>query len=88
MNTNAKFSRSEIESRVIKLLKCYAKIDQKKLSLFARFQDDLGLDSLDNLEIIMAVGEDFSIEVPDNDAEKLRSVNQLVDYLLTTTDIH
>jgi len=88
MNTNAKFSRSEIESRVIKLLKFYAKIDQKKLSPFARFQDDLGLDSLDNLEIIMAVGEDFSIEVPDNDAEKLRSVNQLVDYLLTTTDIH
>jgi NADH dehydrogenase (ubiquinone) 1 alpha/beta subcomplex 1 len=88
MPTNTTQTRNEIEERVIECLKHHPKIDPSKLSPYARFQDDLGLDSLDNVGIVMAVEEEFSIELPDRDADEMRSINQIVDYLLTKTDTH
>ena len=52
-----------------------------KITLEAKFIDDLGADSLDTVELIMQFEEEFNIEIPDEDAESLHSVGQAVDYI-------
>ena len=56
-------------------------VDENKISKEAKFIEDLGADSLDTVELIMQFEEDFNIEIPDEDAEKLRSVGETVDYI-------
>jgi acyl carrier protein len=56
-------------------------VDLKSITTDAKFIDDLGADSLDTVELIMQFEEDFDIEIPDEDAEKILSVNQAVDYI-------
>ena len=56
-------------------------VEDSKITMEANFIDDLGADSLDTVELIMQFEEDFNIEIPDEDAETLRSVNQVVDYI-------
>ena len=56
-------------------------VDLKSITADAKFIDDLGADSLDIVELIMQFEEDFDIEIPDEDAEKILSVNQAVDYI-------
>jgi len=58
-------------------------IDLKSITTDAKFIDDLGADSLDTVELIMQFEEDFDIEIPDEDAEKILSVKQAVDYINT-----
>ena len=55
--------------------------DDSKITMEAKFIDDLGADSLDTVELIMQFEEEFSIEIPDEDAEILLSVGQAVDYI-------
>ena len=56
-------------------------VESSKITLEAKFIDDLGADSLDTVELIMQFEEDFEIEIPDEDAEKIMSVGQAVDYI-------
>ena len=56
-------------------------IDVGKISMDAKFIDDLGADSLDTVELIMQFEEEFGIEIPDEEAEGLLSVGQAVDYI-------
>ena len=56
-------------------------VDDSKITMEAKFIDDLGADSLDTVELIMQFEEEFSIEIPDEEAEKLHSVGQAVDYI-------
>ena len=56
-------------------------VDNGKITMDAKFIDDLGADSLDTVELIMQFEEEFSIEIPDEDAENLLSVGQAVDYI-------
>lgn len=56
-------------------------VEKSKITKEASFIDDLGADSLDTVELIMKMEEDFDIEIPDEDAEKLRTVGDVVDYL-------
>ena len=56
-------------------------VDVNKITLEAKFIDDLGADSLDTVELIMQFEEEFEIEIPDDDAEKILSVNQAVAYI-------
>jgi acyl carrier protein len=58
-------------------------IEDGKITMEAKFIDDLGADSLDTVELIMQFEEEFSIEIPDEDAEALLSVGQAVDYIST-----
>ena len=58
-------------------------VEDSKITMEANFIDDLGADSLDTVELIMQFEEDFNIEIPDEDAETLRSVGQVVDYIST-----
>ena len=56
-------------------------VDSNKVTENAKFIDDLGADSLDTVELIMQFEEEFEIEIPDEDAEKITSVGQAVDYI-------
>ncbi len=56
-------------------------VDASEVTPEASFIDDLGADSLDTVELVMAFEEEFGIEIPDEDAEKLTSVGAAIDYL-------
>jgi acyl carrier protein len=56
-------------------------VDPEKVKDGASFIDDLGADSLDIVELVMAMEEEFDLEIPDEDAEKLKTVNDVVTYL-------
>ena len=56
-------------------------VDQNKITENAKFIDDLGADSLDTVELIMQFEEEFEIEIPDEDAEKILSVKQALNYI-------
>ena len=56
-------------------------VEDSKITMEAKFVEDLGADSLDTVELIMQFEEEFGIEIPDEDAENLLSVGQAVDYI-------
>ncbi|KAL4729753.1 mitochondrial acyl carrier protein [Fusarium chlamydosporum] len=74
-------NKEEVEGRIISLLQGFDKIKST-----AHFANDLGLDSLDTVEVVMAIEEEFSIEIPDKDADSIHSVNQAVEYILNQPD--
>ncbi|CAO3638832.1 unnamed protein product [Cunninghamella blakesleeana] len=84
----AALSKSDIESRVLDILKGFEKVDEKKLSLDAHFVNDLGLDSLDTVEVVMAIEEDFSVEIADKNADEIKTAKQAVDYISQRADAH
>nr|YP_009394783.1 acyl carrier protein [Polysiphonia elongata]ARW63345.1 acyl carrier protein [Polysiphonia elongata] len=56
-------------------------VDKKLVTLEANFANDLGADSLDTVELVMAIEEEFDIEIPDEDAEKIATLNQAVKFI-------
>ncbi|CAH1404610.1 unnamed protein product [Nezara viridula] len=77
-----------IKERVILVLKLYDKVDPEKLTLESHFINDLGLDSLDHVEVIMAMEDEFGFEIPDVDAEKLLRPADIVRYVGDRNDIY
>ncbi|XP_074310660.1 acyl carrier protein 2, mitochondrial-like [Silene latifolia] len=73
--------KSEVTDRVLSVVKNFQKIDPSKVTTNAHFQKDLGLDSLDTVEIVMALEEEFRFEIPDNEADKISSINMAVDFI-------
>ncbi|XP_075292565.1 acyl carrier protein, mitochondrial [Opisthocomus hoazin] len=78
----------DIRERVLYVLKLYDKIDPEKLTAESHFMKDLGLDSLDQVEIIMAMEDEFGFEIPDGDAEKLMCPQEIVDYIADKKDVY
>ncbi|WP_126322714.1 acyl carrier protein [Candidatus Rickettsiella viridis] len=72
---------STIEERVKKVVVEQLDIKPEEATLEASFVDDLGADSLDTVELVMALEEEFDTEIPDEDAEKIRTIQQAVDYV-------
>ena len=70
-----------MEEKLIDIIVDKLGVDKSKVTSDARFIEDLGADSLDTVELIMQFEEDFDIEIPDEDAEKILSVNQALDYI-------
>ncbi|KAI0257568.1 acyl carrier protein-like protein [Lactifluus subvellereus] len=68
--------KTQIETRVLEVLKTFEKVSPEKLKPSASFTNDLGLDSLDAVEVVMAVEEEFSIEIPDVEADAIQTVQQ------------
>ena len=68
-------------NRIIKMIADQLQIDEEQVKPDASFMDDLGADSLDTVELIMALEEEFDIEIPDSEAEKIRTVQQALEYL-------
>ena len=69
------------ESKVKEIIAKELEVDVKQLTPEAKFIEDLGADSLDTVELIMALEEEFGIEVPDEQAEKLLTVGDVVKYI-------
>ncbi len=70
-----------VEERVKQIIVEQLGVDEAEVTPSASFVDDLGADSLDTVELVMAFEEAFDIEIPDEDAEKIRTVNDAVDYI-------
>ncbi|XP_044015271.1 acyl carrier protein, mitochondrial isoform X2 [Aphidius gifuensis] len=81
-------SKKEIEERVLRVVAAYDKITADKLTLDSHFMNDLGLDSLDHVEVIMAIEDDFGFEIPDIDAEKLFKPSDIIRYIADKEDIY
>lgn len=73
--------RSEIFSKVQAILTDKIGIDENEVVNDANLADDFGLDSLDNVEVIMEVEKAFNILIPDEDAESIKTVDDIVNYL-------
>lgn len=72
---------SNVEERVKKIVVEQLDINEDAVTNEASFVDDLGADSLDTVELVMALEEEFECEIPDEEAEKITSVQQAIDYV-------
>lgn len=72
---------ADIESRVRDIIVNELGVEPSKVTAEASFVEDLGADSLDTVELVMAFEEEFGIEIPDEDAEKMETVGDAVTYL-------
>ncbi len=75
-----------VDDKVKEIIVDQLGVDAAKVTPTARFVEDLGADSLDTVELVMAFEEEFDIEILDEDAEKIRSVNEAVEYVKTKTE--
>ncbi|KAL6599536.1 hypothetical protein ACP70R_045673 [Stipagrostis hirtigluma subsp. patula] len=74
---------SDVRARVVDLVKKFDKIDADKVTETADFQKDLSLDSLDRVELVMAFEQEFSIEIPDDKADKLSCCADVAKYIIS-----
>lgn len=72
---------SDIGERLKKIVVEHLGVDADKVSENASFIDDLGADSLDNVELVMAFEEEFGVEIPDDAAEKILTVKDAIDFV-------
>jgi len=72
---------TDIENRVKKIVSEHLSVEESKIALDSSFVDDLGADSLDQVELVMAFEEAFNIEIPDEAAEKIVKVSDAVNYV-------
>ncbi len=70
-----------IEARVKKIVAEQLGVNEAEMKNESSFVDDLGADSLDTVELVMALEEEFGCEIPDEDAEKITTVQQAIDYV-------
>jgi acyl carrier protein len=71
----------DVEARVKEIIVEQLGVDAAEVGTQASFVNDLGADSLDTVELVMALEEEFDIEIPDEEAEKIQTVGQAVDYI-------
>lgn len=74
-------SNQDIFKKVKKIIVQQLGVEEKKVTLQANFAKDLGADSLDTVELVMAIEEEFSIEIPDEDAEKIATLGQAINFI-------
>ena len=72
---------SEVQDQVKKIVIDHLGIDESKVTPEAKFIDDLGADSLDTVELVMAFEEKFGIEIPDDMAEKITTIKDAIDHI-------
>lgn len=72
---------SDIAERVKKIVIDHLGVDAEKVSEGASFIDDLGADSLDTVELVMEFEDEFELSIPDEEAEKIQTVGQAIDYI-------
>ena len=70
-----------VENRVKKIVAEQLGVNEPEIKNESTFVDDLGADSLDTVELVMALEEEFETEIPDEEAEKIASVQQAIDYI-------
>ena len=86
-NNSSSLNKDEVLKRVKDVIKTFNKnTDTEKINLDTAFNKDLGLDSLDTVELLVAVEEEFEIEIPDKIADDLKTVGETVDYILSNPE--
>ena len=78
---DAHLTRDEVLDRVLDVLKSHPKVDPSKVTPEAHFEKDLGLDSMDTVEVVMAIEEEFKLEIPDGEANKIESLPLAIEYV-------
>ena len=74
-------TRDEILKKVKEITGEQLGVEESQITMDAKFVDDLGADSLDTVELVMALEEEFDIEISDEEAEKLVSIQKVIDYI-------
>lgn len=74
-------SEQEIERRVVNILSNQMGIEETEISRDSKFIDDLNMDSLDSVEVIMELEDEFELTIPDEEAEKIVTVDQAIKYI-------
>ncbi|CAN8286455.1 unnamed protein product [Cochlearia groenlandica] len=74
-------SKQDVVDRVLDVVKSFPKVDPSKVTPEVNFEKDLGLDSLDTVEIVMAIEEEFKLEIPDKEADKIDSCALAIEYV-------
>jgi len=80
-NRGKRRNMAAVDEKVKQIIVEQLGVDEGEVTSSASFVDDLGADSLDTVELVMAFEEAFDIEIPDEDAEKIRTVQDAVDYI-------
>jgi acyl carrier protein len=75
-----------VEDKVKEIIVDQLGVDEKQVTSEANFIDDLGADSLDTVELVMALEEEFDIEIPDEEAEKIHTVQDATNYINSRTN--
>lgn len=78
-------AKGSIETKIIQIIAEQLSLREDDIKADARFVEDLGADSLDIVELIMEMEEEFDIEIPDDDVEKMFAVQDVIDYVVTHT---
>ncbi len=81
MGKEVVIAMATVEERVKKIIAEQLGVEEDEVTPEASFVEDLGADSLDTVELVMALEEEFSIEIPDEDAEKILTVGKALDYI-------
>lgn len=74
-------SNPEIESKVKKIIEEKLSVNADQITNEARFAEDLKADSLDTVELVMALEDEFGLDIPDEEAEKIKTVQDAIDYI-------
>jgi acyl carrier protein len=72
---------SDIEAKVKKIIEEKLSVNADQITNEARFAEDLKADSLDTVELVMALEDEFGLDIPDEDAEKIKTVQNAIDYI-------
>jgi acyl carrier protein len=80
-NEGNQMSEANINTRVVKIVSEQLGIEESKIMPESSFVDDLGADSLDTVELVMAFEEEFDVEIPDEDSRKITTVSDVLDYI-------
>uniref|UniRef100_A0A1I7SXG8 Acyl carrier protein n=1 Tax=Caenorhabditis tropicalis TaxID=1561998 RepID=A0A1I7SXG8_9PELO len=86
-SAKAPLTKKTLEERIVLVLSLYDKIDAKKLTMDSDFSKDLGLDSLDHVEVVMAMEEEFGFEIPDGDADRFKTPRDIFQYIADKEDV-
>ncbi|KAG0141640.1 hypothetical protein CROQUDRAFT_663602 [Cronartium quercuum f. sp. fusiforme G11] len=84
--SSGSLGKEDIQRRILEVLSTFEKCDPAKINPTASFTSDLGLDSLDAVEVVMAIEEEFSIEIPDEEADKITTVSEAISYIERTPE--
>ena len=75
-------NKTEVVQKIKSLISASLGVGEDEIALESSFIDDLGADSLDIVELVMLIEKDFDIEIPDEDAEKIATVQDAIDYII------
>ncbi|PWU96416.1 putative Acyl carrier protein, mitochondrial [Trypanosoma cruzi] len=74
-------NKDDVLTRVLEVVKNFEKVDASKVTPESHFVNDLGLNSLDVVEVVFAIEQEFILDIPDHDAEKIQSIPDAVEYI-------